>query len=227
MVPCAARAALSSRDLPCHDRHDCRSGCRRGPRCCRASLRTPFLQPATATASPERSFAPSRSSVTRLACDPFACPLFPFALFPARYPSRSSPGALPCLLQRPSRSCGVGAPSAFQEIHGEAPGLQQCGSCQGGLGTNAEETFAADSAAHSHKGRGSHSTDCIAGSLCEPKAIPGVMPGPCLVVHWCLIQLQGGTRLQCCKRRYTKYIPFCAAFLQLLRYLIKLRRWGG
>lgn len=67
-------------------------------------------------------------------------------------------------------------------------------------------------------GSGPHSTDFLSGGLCEPEAIPAVMPGPCLVVHWCLIQLQGGTWLQCYKgiHKIQPFLCYLSAAVEVL-----------
>lgn len=67
-------------------------------------------------------------------------------------------------------------------------------------------------------GSGPHSTDFLSGGLCEPEAISAVMPGPCLVVHWCLIQLQGGTWLQCYKgiHKIQPFLCYLSAAVEVL-----------
>lgn len=81
------------------------------------------------------------------------------------------------------------------EIRGEAPegkllDFNTAGASRESWG---QTSSTAEVAAHSHRGSGSYSTDFFSGSLCEPTLRPVVMLGPCLVVHLCLIQLQGGT----------------------------------
>lgn len=77
----------------------------------------------------------------------------------------------------------------------ESLGLQQCGRCQEGWGQTQRIFLPLRRVLSATEISGSRSTHFFSGSLSEPKVLPGVMPGPCLVVHWCSIQLQGAAVL--------------------------------
>lgn len=95
------------------------------------------------------------------------------------------------MLQHASCCCGAGGPSAFHvRSEGKLLDFNTAGASRESWG---QTPSTAEVAAHSHRGSGSYSADFFSGSLCEPTLRPVVMLGPCLVVHLCLIQLQGGT----------------------------------
>lgn len=152
------------------------------PRCCRASLKTPFAAqqypqgPAARGFLPlvGRCFAKAQSFAPRpqLCLSPGSwqedhlCGSPRHSLLPPPHCDALSCGDPEASLTFTSllRSCWPEHnPQGRSQV--EALGLEQSGSCLRGLGTNAEETGAAEAAARSHASSGSHSTDFLSGTF--------------------------------------------------------------